>query len=597
MTLDFFNRRRSWLLLTLLMAAVWFGNLEYRKLVRPDEGRYAEIAREMATSGDWVTPRLNDIKYFEKPALQYWITAGAYRLFGEHHWTARLWSALTGFLGILFSAFAATRLFGREAGLLTAAVLGSSLLYTLIAHMNSLDMGMTFFMGGALMSFLLAQQDGASARANRLWMHVAWAALAFSVLSKGLMGIVLPGAVLVLYTLIERDFGLWKRLHLFSGIALFMAIAAPWFIAVSIVNPEFFHFFFIHEHFERFLTKTHGRYEPWWWFIPVLAAGILPWLITLVDSMGRAWKADTLKQNPHPNPLPAPARSVSAGFPLLRSDHGETGEGEKVSLRNVRINGFKPKRFLLIWAVFIFVFFSLSGSKLASYILPIFPALALLIGEHLSRIDGRRLFWQILPVAFLAAAGLLLAPNTVRFAGNELARGQYALFANWLLAASAIWLVGTVIALLLSYRDKVRGAIIVLACSSLIAAQVLLTGHDSLSATRSDYAIAEQIKPHLRPDAPFYSLEGYDQTLTFYLKRTVTLVAYQDEMAFGIAQEPDEQLPHKWLPDIESFKQAWVRQPYALAIMPHSTYQQLASQGLPMRVIARSIDKTAVTTP
>lgn len=545
------NIRRAWMLLVLLMAAVWFGNLEYRKLVRPDEGRYAEIAREMATSGDWVTPRLNDIKYFEKPALQYWVTAGAYRLFGEHHWTARLWSALTGFLGILFTAFAATRLFGREAGLLSAAVLGSSLLYTLIAHMNSLDMGMTFFMGGALLSFLLAQQDAASARASRLWMHVAWAALAFSVLSKGLMGIVLPGAVLVLYTLIERDFGLWKRLHLFSGILLFMAIAAPWFIAVSIANPEFFHFFFIHEHFERFLTKTHGRYEPWWWFIPILAAGILPWLIPLVDSLIRAWKTEPAAQQ-----------------------------------------RFKPKRFLLIWAVFIFVFFSLSGSKLASYILPIFPALALLIGDHLSRIDGRRLFWQILPVAFLATAGLILAPNTVRFADNELARGQYALFANWLLAASAIWLVGTVAALLLSCRDKVRSAIIVLACTSLIAAQVLLTGHDSLSATRSDYAIAEQIKPHLRPGAPFYSLEGYDQTLTFYLKRTVTLVAYQDEMAFGIAQEP-----HKWLPDIESFKQAWILQPYALAIMPHGTYQQLSQQGLPMRVIARSVDKTAVRTP
>ncbi|GAO35491.1 glycosyl transferase family 39 [Sulfuricella sp. T08] len=569
---DSVNIRRAWMLLVLLMAAVWFGNLEYRKLVRPDEGRYAEIAREMATSGDWVTPRLNDIKYFEKPALQYWITAGAYRLFGEHHWTARLWSALTGFLGIFFTAFAASRLFGREAGLLSAAVLGSSLLYTLIAHMNSLDMGMTFFMGGALMSFLLAQQDAASAGSNRLWMHVAWAALAFSVLSKGLMGIVLPGAVIVLYTLIERDFGLWKKLHLFSGIALFMAIAAPWFIAVSIANPEFFHFFFIHEHFERFLTKIHGRYEPWWWFIPVLVAGILPWLITLIDAMAHAWKVD--ESSPLPNPLPL------------------AGEGAEVSLRDVRTNRFKPKRFLLIWAVFIFVFFSLSGSKLASYILPIFPALALLIGDHLSRIDGRRLFWQMLPVAFLAAAGLVLAPNAVRFADNELARGQYAQFANWLLAASAIWLAGTVVALLLSCRDKVRAAIIVLACTSLIAAQILLTGHDSLSATRSDYAIAEQIKPHLRPGAPFYSLEGYDQTLTFYLKRTVTLVAYQDEMAFGIAQEP-----HKWLPTIESFKQAWVGQPYALAIMPHATYQQLSQQRLPMRVIARSVDKIVVRTP
>jgi hypothetical protein len=145
---------------------------------------------------------------------------------------------------------------------------------------------------------------------------------------------------------------------------------------------------------------------------------------------------------------------------------------------------------------------------------------------------------------------------------------------------------------MLSYRDKTRGAIIVLACSSLIAAQVLLTGHDSLSATRSDYAIAEQIKPHLRPGVAFYSIGDYDQTLTFYLKRTLTLVAYQDEMAFGIAQEPD-----KWLPDIESFKQAWIQQPYALAIMPNGVYQQLFLQGLSMRVIARSVDKTAVSTP
>jgi len=592
MTFDFFNRRRFWLLLTLLMAAVWFGNLEYRKLVRPDEGRYAEIAREMAVSGDWVTPRLNGIKYFEKPALQYWITAGSYRLFGEHHWTARLWSALTGFLGLFFTAFAARRLFGREVGLLSAAVLGSSLLYTLIAHMNSLDMGMTFFMGGALMSFLLAQQDGASARSNRLWMHVAWAALALSVLSKGLMGIVLPGAVLVLYTLIERDFGMWKRLHLFSGIALFMAIAAPWFIAVSIANPEFFHFFFIHEHFERFLTKAHGRYEPWWWFIPVLVAGILPWLITLVDSLACAWKVEPQVSRVGTFFVPTRTSGVVSAWAQKRAHPTTTPSPIGPLQEGGNKSGFKPKRFLLIWAVFIFFFFSFSGSKLASYILPIFPALALLIGERLSRIDGRRLFWQILPVAFLAAAGLLLAPNTVRFAGNELARGQYAVFGHWLLAASAIWLVGTVAALLLSYRDKTRAAIIVLACSSLIAAQVLLTGHDSLSATRSDYAIAQQIKPYLRPGAPFYSLEGYDQTLTFYLKRTVTLVAYQDEMAFGIAQEPG-----KWLPTIESFKLEWVRQPYALAIMPNATYQQFSQQRLPMRVIAHSIDKTAVTTP
>src|SRR5512144_382952 len=120
------SRRVLWLLL-LVVAIIWFGNLEYRKLIRPDEGRYAEIPREMVASGDWTTPRLNGLKYFEKPALQYWATATAYSLFGQHHWTARLWTALTGFLGILMTWYAGRRLFGALAGLYGALVLASSL--------------------------------------------------------------------------------------------------------------------------------------------------------------------------------------------------------------------------------------------------------------------------------------------------------------------------------------------------------------------------------------------------------------------------------------------------------------------------------------
>jgi len=97
-------RRRGAIALLLAFALIWFSNLEYRRLVHPDEGRYAEIPREMAASGDWVTPRLNGIKYFEKPALQYWLTAAAYEAFGVHQWTARLWPALSGFLGFIFPA-------------------------------------------------------------------------------------------------------------------------------------------------------------------------------------------------------------------------------------------------------------------------------------------------------------------------------------------------------------------------------------------------------------------------------------------------------------------------------------------------------------
>ena len=95
--------RRHILWLLAVMAILWFANLDYRHLAQPDEGRYAEIPREMLASGDWVTPRLNGLKYFEKPALQYWATGVAFQLFGEHEWSARLWTALTGFLGILLA--------------------------------------------------------------------------------------------------------------------------------------------------------------------------------------------------------------------------------------------------------------------------------------------------------------------------------------------------------------------------------------------------------------------------------------------------------------------------------------------------------------
>ncbi len=283
----------SWRACTLLLALAalaWFSTLDYRKLIKPDEGRYAEIAREMAHSGDWVTPRLNGIKYFEKPPLQYWATAVAFRLFGENEWSARLWSGATGFAGVLLAAWAGTRLFGRSAGILSGVMLGSSLWWVLMGHLNTLDMGFAFFLQLALSGFLLAQTAPRASSMQRNAMLVAWGAAALAVLSKGLAGLVLPGLVLVAYCLVQRDWSSLKRLHPAGGIALFALIAAPWFIAMQRANPEFARFFFIHEHFERFLTKAHGRYQPIWYFIPILLIGMLPWLASLFLMVRHAWR-------------------------------------------------------------------------------------------------------------------------------------------------------------------------------------------------------------------------------------------------------------------------------------------------------------------
>jgi 4-amino-4-deoxy-L-arabinose transferase-like glycosyltransferase len=543
------SRRGLWLML-LAVAIIWFGNLEYRKLVKPDEGRYAEIPREMVVSGDWVTPRLNELKYFEKPPLQYWATAVAYTVFGEHQWTSRLWAALTGFAGILLAWFAGTRLFGREAGIYAALLLGSSMLYSMMAHINTLDMGVTFFITLGIFSLLIAQKEE-NATERRKWMCLAWAGLALAVLSKGLMGLILPGAALFLYSVFNRDIAIWKRMHWFSGLAVFLLVAAPWFVLVIKANPEFFDRFFIYEHYTRFTTKVHGRYQPWYYFVPVLLLGMLPWVFLMFDTLLRIWKN---------------------------------------SVQQVKI--FSPERFLLVWAVFIYFFFSISGSKLPSYLLPMFPALALLMGKQIAEMPARRLYWLTVPVLAVVAILLGLAPFTARTADTPLQQQMYSDYAVWLVIAAAIWFVGVCSALWLLRRDNKMAAVIVLAFSSLVAAQVGTSGHNTAARERSAYHIAEAIMPYVKPEIPFYSIMYYEQTLPFYIKHTFTLVQYQDEMDFGIKQEPE-----KWIPDLPGFAAAWEKDKEALAIVQTYFYPEVQKLGLPMQEIFHDQQYVVVKKP
>jgi 4-amino-4-deoxy-L-arabinose transferase-like glycosyltransferase len=540
---------RSVAILVAFFAIIWFANLQYRSLIKPDEGRYAEISREMLSSGDWTTPRLNNLKYFEKPPLQYWATATAYLVLGEHEWTARLWTGLTGFLTILLIAFTAKRLWGQEVALYSSAILASSLLFVGLGHLNTLDMGLTFFMSLGCCAILLAQHDEASADEQQVWMLMAWAAMAGAVLSKGLIGIALPGSVWILYSLFDRNGVIWTRMHLLKGLALFALLVLPWFILVARANPEFLHFFFIYEHFERFLEMKHFRYEPWWWFIPILLVGSLPWLFLMLESLFLAWQNDAQKK-------------------------------------------FNVGRFLLIWTVFIFIFFSKSNSKLASYILPIFPALALLMAVRLSQINPRRAFYLLAPVAFCALLALLASPYTSRLAGAEYEVSAFVKYGYWLSASAALWLVATLLGLYWLYRNNMRGGILAIAIGGLLLGQGVMTGHETLSATSSTRALAAKIAPYNQASSPFYSIAIYDHTLPFYLKRTFTLVAYQDEMAFGIQQEPQ-----KWIASLDAFVPIWRHQPHALAIMPPEIYERLQAQQLPMQIIARDALFVVVKTP
>lgn len=544
------SRRGLWLML-LVVAVTWFGNLEYRKLIRPDEGRYAEIPREMVATGDWTTPRLNELKYFEKPPLQYWATAVAYEVFGEHHWTSRLWMALTGFLGILLTGFVGMRLFGREAGIYASLLLGGSMLYAMMAHINTLDMGVTFFITLGLFSMVLGQREG-DAKQRRNWMLLAWAALALAVLSKGLMGLILPGTALFLYSVFNRDISVWKRMHWFSGLLVFLLVAAPWFVLVIKANPEFFDRFFIYEHYTRFTTKVHGRYQPWYYFIPVLLLGMLPWTLLMFDTLLRAWKGSVQKAKE-----------------------------------------FSPERFLLVWAVFIYLFFSVSGSKLPSYLLPMFPALALLMGKQLAAMSVRRLFWLTVPVLAVVAILLAIIPYATKEAADTPLQSQmYGAYSVWLVVAAALWLAGTAAALWALRRDNKMAAVILLAFSSLLASQLATSGYNTIARERSSYILADAIRPVIKPGVPFYSVYCYEQTLPFYLKRTFTLVDFQDEMDFGIKMEPE-----RWVPNVGELAKRWAADAEAYAIVPTALFNNLQQQGMAMKEIYRDEQYVVVSKP
>ncbi|MET0731578.1 MAG: glycosyltransferase family 39 protein, partial [Casimicrobiaceae bacterium] len=273
--------RSVWTLVAIVMSVVWFALLDVRKLQHPDEGRYAEIAREMVVSGDWVTPRLNDLKYFEKPPLQYWATAAAFKVFGEGEIPARLYTAFCGLVAILAVFFTMRRLRTRLPALVAVSVLLSSPYFLGLGGIVTLDMGLTGWLTLAVGAFLVAQARARDERERRRLMLVAWAAIALAVLSKGLVGLVIPAATIFLHCLVHRDWRLLRRLEWGRGLAVFLLIAAPWFILVSRENPEFARFFFIHEHFERFLMPGHRRVEPWWYFPVLVFVGLLPWMLGL----------------------------------------------------------------------------------------------------------------------------------------------------------------------------------------------------------------------------------------------------------------------------------------------------------------------------
>jgi 4-amino-4-deoxy-L-arabinose transferase-like glycosyltransferase len=550
------NRRQTLLWLVPLLAVYFAFHLGARALWSPVEGRYAEVAREMVVSGDYVTPRLNGVKYFEKPPLFYWLEALSIKLFGLREWSLRLWPALFAVLGCLAVYGTGWQLFGARAGLLAAGVLATSPLYYALGRVVAVDMTFAYFLSAGLLVFLTAvRRPPGRERRRRMWVFYTAAALA--TLTKGLLGIVLPVLVIGSWIAVSGQWRILKQVHLLSGIALFALIAAPWHIIVAARNPDFANFYFIHEHFGRYLTAEEGGLAQAWIYIPVLLVGMFPWIVFAPQSFRDS--LDFIRRR--------------------RRDHQE-------------------ELFLSLWAIMMFLFFSSAGSRLFTYVLPIFPAVALIVGrifsqwwEELSR-PGRYCVWIAAAAMLLIVAAGLSAPQhglerysnwpslgpprddtTVPLLEGGRVTDVQAL-RPYLYREAAILIVGAAALLVFARRRDVRGVFIALAATTALFLTVVDSGFPLLDDRRSVKKLALSLKPQLAAGDEVAAYHAYYQDLPVYLERLVTVVSWSGELEFGVRVEDAS----AWMIDDAEFRRRWAAGRPIYVFMPRVNYARLGAE-------------------
>jgi 4-amino-4-deoxy-L-arabinose transferase-like glycosyltransferase len=339
---------RAWWLAIPLLCGLYFAGLSAAGMLGPDEPRYASIGREMARSGDWVTPRLWGQPWFEKPALLYWMTGAAFKLGASEDLAPRVPVALVSVAFLIFFQWILSWEFGTRAAWAATAVLGTSAAWLGYSFVGATDLPMAAAFSAAMLLSLDWIETG-----DRRRLPLAAALLGIAVLAKGLVPLVLT---LPLLWCGRRR---WRDLVRVPVVGTFLLVALPWYLLCYLRNGVIFpRTFFWQQHFERFATESLAHGQPFWFYAPVLAAALLPWTPLLLLLARRTLYRDT------------------------------------------------RRRFLLVWLIFVFVFFSLSRNKLPGYLLPMVPAVAALVGVALA--DGKGARWA-LPAAALCLMAIPIA--------------------------------------------------------------------------------------------------------------------------------------------------------------------------------------------
>lgn len=478
-------------------------------LVDPDEGRYAEIPREMLASGDWVLPHQNGLVYIEKPPLAYWLVAGSYRLFGVNEASARLPGKLATVATMLALFLFARRRAGERAGALAALFFGGSLLGFGLARVVLIDPILTAAQTAAVLSFAALGEGGASRGRERALALGFAASAAAAVLLKGLVGVLLPGGAVLLWTAATGRTRPLRALFSPWTVLAFLVLAVPWHVAAALREPDFLRFYFVREHLERFLLPNHHRPGAPWYFLAVIAGGFLPFT-PLLPRLRYVW--------------PGRRRASWAARPL--------------------------ETFLFLWVLLVVAFFSLSKSKLIPYVHPVFPSLALLLAlavardeEGLSLRSGER--WSIAGLLGLLAAATAWAGASEDFAVPSLV--------GPLLALSALLVAGFLLVGIAPTLFPERGLLLV------GSAWLLFLGGTHLvlpawARWTGSWPVVTALRETLRPEDLLVQRGDYVESLPFYVRRLTPLsrIGTGSELEFGRGHDraglfqTDEEFTQLW---------------------------------------------------
>lgn len=465
-----------------------------------DEGRYGEIAREAFESGDYVVTRFNYVDYLEKPVLAPLLTGGAYALFGVSSFSARLVSVVSALLGILLCWFFTRRHFGQRIADLSAVILLTSVGYVLVGRFAVIDMLMTLLMSGAMFCLMTAYFE------RKPWIYLwAYVFMGFAFLTKGLIGFVLPGAIFFFFLIWVRDLKEILKMKLGWGILILTVIVVPWFLAVSMREPEFFNVFIVKHHLERFATKTFGRKKPFWFYVPILFATLFPWSLFLISAVMRAVK-----------------------------------EPESDLRRKLK--------FMMVWAAVIFVFFSLPRAKLPYYLLPLSMPAAVLLAHFFETWRAGRLqnrspehllaegAWRLTAVLCVLLF-FVLNPVLYFFFPDPEMRALRPI----VITGTSLVMAGSIGVYILFIRGHLVRAVCSLGGLVYIVLIFAIMGMKIISPYQSTYSLAKGLKPLLRPSdrVAVYSSPDHFSDFMFHLQRRVVVAGGDRGTLTAESKEPD----------------------------------------------------------